>query len=231
MSRMLAPSILGIVLVLILFPTLGIADPCLMVYPAAGNVIYHYESAEYYVVGPGHPLYEAAYDRGGEVLIDINTGEIAYEVYQANGLSGFLLDEMHQGYFLMALDFDISVDGFNNFPTTYTNVVLVFDLIEPTGCMPSITIDGNPVLWSASLGWYWPIGDFVVSTPSGSNYSDIQNYAFSWAGCQTVRIWAFSDEDFNLHHDGGECFSAYSHDLTVPVKVNTWGKVKSLYNK
>ncbi len=230
MSRALFSTLFLTVTILAFAPSAGVADPCLMVYPGDGTIMYHYESAEYYVVGPGDSLYEASYDRAGWVLIDVNTGVIAYEVYQASGLAGFQLDEMHQGYFIMASDFTVTVDGFNGAPTTYVNVLMVFDLVEPEGCDPTITIGGNAVSYDMTLGWYYPIGDFVVSTMQpDSTYSDTQNYAFSWTGCQSIRIWAYSDEDFDLNHDGGECFSAFSHDLTVPTEVHTWGRVKSMY--
>lgn len=229
MGGVLRAFVLLAVAVLMVVPTTALADPCLIVYPDA-TVIYHYESAEYYTVGPGDPLYDPAYDRGGEVLIDINTNEIAYDVYQAPGLAGFELDEMYQGYFTMEFDFTLVVDGFSNAPTTYTNILLVFDLIEPDGCTPTISIDGNPVMTDPGLGYYYPIGDLSVSTPAqGNNYSDTMELDFSWTGCTNLRIWAFADEDYSLSRDGGECFSAYSHDLTVPTQETSWGGVKVLY--
>jgi len=231
MNRMTTGVLLLIVLALAFVPTGASADPCLMVYPSDGVVIYHYEAAEYYTVGPGDPLYDAAYDRGGEVLIDINTDEIAYNVYQAPGLGGFMLDNEHQGYFIISREFGLTVDGFSGNPTTYTNIVLVFDLIEPSGCSPMVTIDGNPVLWTPGIGWYWPIGDLVVSTPQNGSYSDILTFDFKWLNCTGIRVWAFADDDFDLVHDGGECFSAFSHDLVVPAQETTWGAVKSLYDQ
>lgn len=209
--------------------SVAVADPCLIVY-SDGTTIYHYDPVEYYTVTSGHPLYDAAYDRGGKVLIDANNGEIAYNIYQAPGLAGFQVDSENQGYFIIGNDFNLIVDGFNNSPTTYVNILLVFDLIEPSGCVPTITIDGNPALYDGSLGFYYPIGDLAVSTPAqGNNYSDTVMRAIHWESCSGVRIWAFSDEDYNLHRTGGECFSAFSHDLTVPTEESTWGKIKGLY--
>ena len=202
-----------------------------MVYPGNGSVVYHYEPTEYYTVGYGDSLYDAAYDLGGEVLIDINTNVIAYEVYQTPTLVGFQMDSAHQGYFINSSYFTLVVDGFSGTPTTYTNILLVFDLIEPSGCTPVITINGSPVLFDAGLGWYLPIGDLVVSTPQGIAFSDVLEFDFSWTGCTSLRAWAFADNDFDLFHDGAECFSAFSHDLTVPVEETTWGAVKSLYGQ
>ena len=231
MNRMITGGFALIVLVLALVPTGASADPCLMVYPSDGAVIYHYEPAEYYTVGPADTLYDAAYDRGGEVLVDLNTNEIAYDIYQSPALVGFMMDSEHQGYFIISPDFALTVDGFSNSPTTYGNILLVFDLIEPSGCTPFVTIDGNPVLFDPGLGWYLPIGDLVVSTPQGRTYSDVLTFDFSWTGCTNIRVWAFADDDFNMDHGGGECFSAFSHDLTVPVQETTWGAIKSLYEQ
>lgn len=230
-GRLRAYSIgIAAVLVLMILPAAGLADPCLMVYPD-GTCIYHYDPAEYYTVGPGDPLYDAMYDRGGEVLIDINTGEIAYDIYQAPGLVGFQEDPYNQGLYTMEMDFTLIVDGYSNTPTTYTNVLLVFDTFQPDGCTPVITIDGSPPLYDAGLGYYYPIGDLAVSTPLpyGGSYSDTMTFDFMWSGCSGLRIWAFADADYNLQRDGGECFSAYSHDLTVPTKETSWGKIKSIY--
>lgn len=228
-NLLLRGLVLGAVLAL---PLAALADPCLTVYPDAG-VVYHYEDTEYYTVGPGDPLYDPAYDRGGEVLIDILTGEIAYNIYQAPGLFGFVLDNVNQGFFTMEHDFNIVVDGFNNMPITYSNVILVFDWVEPDGCIPTMMVDGNvPAYDPVFDGWTYAVGDLTVVTPTpgGMNYSDTITLPFSWNGCQTVRIWAFADENFNgLFDTGSECFSAFSHDLTVPSEKSSWGKLKSLY--
>jgi len=225
--------------VLAVFVVLGLAyvpaalsDPCLMVYPGS-TCVYHYDPAEYYSVGPGDPMYDPMYDRGGEVLIDLNTNEIAYNVYQAPNLVGFVMDPDNQGWYTMDTDFELVVDGFNNAPITYTNVLLVFDRVEPSFCQPVMTVDGNPVtLYQSGLGWYYPIGDLVVSTPTfGNNYSDIVALGFSWSACTSIRIYAFSDENYNLVRDGDECFSAFSHDTTVPVEETTWGSIKEIYSE
>ncbi|UCG50709.1 MAG: hypothetical protein JSW58_10925 [Candidatus Latescibacterota bacterium] len=217
-----------------LFPAAGHAtpDPCLIVYPE-GPCEYHYESSEYYTVGPGDSLYDPMYDRGGEVLIDAITHEIAWEVYQAPGLTGFVLDEDNQGYYAIGTDFNLIVDGFSDEPTTYVNILLVFDQFEPEWCVPNIWVDGNPILYDAGLGWYYPIGDLVVSTPTehGNNYSDQVTHHIVWEICYGVRIYAFSDENYNLHRDGNECKTAFSHDTTVPTKESSWGAIKAIYSE
>jgi hypothetical protein len=210
----------------------SLADPCLMVYPGS-TCVYHYDPAEYYTVGPGDPFYDPMYDRGGEVLLTVGSNEIPYTVYQAPNLVGFVMDSQNQGWYTMDTDFDLVVDGFSNVPTTYVNVLLVFDRVEPSFCQPVMTVGGNPVsLYQSGLGWYYPIGDLVVSTPTfGNNYSDVVTLAFSWSGCTSIRIYAFSDENYNLKRDGGECFSAFSHDTTVPVEEKTWGAIKGIYSE
>jgi hypothetical protein len=212
------------------FVVLGIAgaanaDPCLVIYPDV-PCVYHYDINEYYTVGPGHPLYDPMYDRGGEVLIDINWDTIGYSVYQAPNLVGFTpsTDEK-EGYFFLDKDFTLIIDGFSNVPTTYVNILLKFDNVVPEGCVPTITIDGNPVTGDTYL-----VGDLVVSTPTPTGeYSDTIELMVSWSGCYGLHFWAFSDENYNGILDGEECFTAYSHDTTIGVEETTWGAIKSIY--
>ena len=202
------------------------ADPCLVVYPDS-PCVYHYDINEYYTVGPGDPLYDPMYDRGGQVLIDINDDSIDLSIYQAPNLVGFTpsTDE-NEGYFFLEKDFTLIIDGFSNTPTTYVNILVIFDDVVPEGCMPAITVDGMPVI----DGVYYA-GDLVVSTPTGegNNYSDTIELMVTWSGCYGIHIWAFSDENYNGERDGEECFTAYSHDTVVGVEESTWGAIKSIY--
>ena len=170
----------------------------------------------------------------GEVLIKIDPIDgdgVALDVYQAPGLVQFVLDEVNQGYFSILLDYDLVIDGYNKDPTVYSNILLVFDTFDPVDCVPVITVDGNPALFDAVLGYYYPIGDLVVSTPVGNNYSDTTTHTIVVGSCSGARVWAFADENFSLTHDlPGECFTAFSHDSTVPVEAKTsWGALKSQY--
>jgi hypothetical protein len=206
------------------------ADPCLVVYPG-GTCFYHYDTNEYYTVMMGDPLYDPMYDRGGEVLIEVLTNDIAYTVYQAPGLAGFTPSTYgNDGFFFIGNDFDLIVDGFNNMPTTYVNILLVFEA-DPSGCTPMITVDGNPAMYDADLGWYYPIGDLEVSTPTpdGNNYSDTMTFAVHFELCSGMSIWGFSDEDHDLMWTDSECFTAFSHDSTVPVNEKTWGGIKVIF--
>ena len=206
------------------------ADPCLVVYPDA-PCVYHYDTSEYYTVTSGHPLYDPAYDRGGEVLIETTTNTIDLSIYQAPNLAGFTPSVGgEEGYFFNFMTFTLFVDGFNNSPITYANILLVYEP-QPAACAPIVTVDGNPALSHMTLGLYYPIGDLVVSTPTaeGNNYSDVLTFTIDWQLCQGMRIWAFADEDFDFDWDAAECFTAFSHDVTVPVEETTWGAVKALY--
>ena len=220
---------------LLISPMAVHADTCLMTYPTS-SCMYHYSSLDCYTVGLGHPLYDSMYDLGGEVLIKIDPIDgdgIALDVYQAPGLSGLVLDEVNQGYFTLGTDYDLIIDGYNKSPTTYTNILLVFDTILPEGCAPSIMVDGQPALYDPGLGYYFPIGNLTVSTPTpvGNSYSDTVTLMIDLENCTGYRIWAFSDENYSLTHDlPGECFTAFSHDATIAVRESTWGAIKSLHH-
>lgn len=232
MSRMtLCACALCVFLAVAVAPALVSADVCLMAYTTS-PCYYHYSETDFYTVGPGDPLYDPLYDRGGEVLISVGDGKIAFDVYQATNLLGFVHDEVNQGYFAVGLAYDLVIDGYNQSPITYHNILVVFDTIDPAGCVPMITVDGNPGLFDAALGYYYPIGDLDVSTPTpvGNSYSDTIVLSVQFDGCYGFRAWGFADENHNLMHDlPGECFTAYSHDVSVPVGETTWGGVKQLY--
>jgi hypothetical protein len=204
---------------------LALADPCLVVYPNA-PCTYHYDPAEYYTVGPGDPLYDPLWDRGGKVLLEIGSNEIDYSIYQAPDLMGFQQSsDGNDGYFFIGTEFDLILDGFSHVPTTYVNIIVIFDRVDPSGCVPRIWVDGVQL-----TEMRFNAGDLVISTPTyGNNYSDTKSFHIKWGGCYGVHIWAFNDENYNGRKDGGECFTAYSHDLTIPVEDSSWGAIKSLY--
>lgn len=203
----------------------ALADPCLVVYPN-GPCTYYYDTSEYYTVGPGHALYDPLYDRGGRVLLEAGSNEIDLSIYQAPQLQGFAPSLDGEGYWFDGSEFDLVVDGFANEPTTYVNVLVVFDRAEPMGCAPAISVEGSPLAETV-----YQLGDLVVQTPTGTggNYSDVLVRHVAWDNCYGLRVWAFSDPDHNGVRTGKECFTAYSHDLTVPARETTWGTFKSLY--
>ncbi|HER43446.1 MAG TPA: hypothetical protein ENO08_03205 [Candidatus Eisenbacteria bacterium] len=204
------------------------ADPCLVVYPT-GPCNYHYDMSEYYTAGSGDPYYDAAYDRGGEVLLEVGSNEIDLSIYQAPGLMGFEPStDGNDGYFFLDTEFELVIDGFSDIPTTYPNILVVFDKYVPYGCVPDIMVNGMPI-----VGNTFSAGDLAVTTPTedGNNYSDTMVILVSWHGCYGLHAWAFSDEDYSGTHDGGECFTAFSHDSTIPTEASTWGSIKSQYDK
>lgn len=228
-SRPVCPIIVVFVM-LILIPLSGMAnpDPCLVVYPA-GSCIYHYDPSEYYTVTYGDPLYDPEYDRGGEVLLEVGTDEVDLSIYQAPQIAGFAMSTGgDDGFFLTDYSFDLILDGWSNQPKTFHNIYLVFEP-EPGDCMPMLMVEGNPI---SGPPYLYPIGDLVVSTPTpnGNNYSDTIMEALAWSGpCYGIMIWAFADENDNGIHDGGECFTAFSHDTTIPAESKTWGGIKALF--
>ena len=210
------------------------ADTCLMSYPTAPRE-YHYSSTDHYTVGLGDSLYDSQYDLGGEVLIKIDPVDgdgIALDVYQAPGLTGLVHDEVSQGYFNLGGDYDLVIDGYSKSPTTFSNILLVFDGLLPGDCTPYITVDGQPVMYDPGLGYYFPMGDLVVSTPTpvGNSYSDTITLSIVLENCIGYRIWAFADDNYSLTHDlPGECFTAFSKDTTIPVSESSWGAIKTLH--
>lgn len=217
---------MGSVCIALVAATGVFADPCLVVYPDC-PCIYRYDVNEYYTVGPGDPLYDPIYDRGGLVLLELGTGEIDHSIYQAPMLDGFEPSiDGNEGYIFVDTDFVLIVDGFSNMPTTYVNILLVFDTFVPDGCVPEITVNGMPL-----AGFTYPLGDLAVTTPTpdGNNYSDTIALMVSWRGCYGLHMWAFADDNYNGVRDGNECFTAYSHDAMVPTEESSWGAVKSLF--
>ncbi len=205
---------------------IAVCDPCLVVYPE-GPCIYYYDPAEYYTVGPGNPFYNAAYDRGGKVLLLVGTNQIDLSIYQAPGLAGFLpTPNGDEGYYFKGTSFKLIIDGFSHSPTTYSNILVVFDKTMPAGCVPAILINGSPL-----GGNVFHAGDLVVHTPTanGKNYSDVLTLSVSAVGCSGVHVWAFADDNYNGIRDGGECFTAFSHDTTIPIEASSWGRVKAMY--
>jgi hypothetical protein len=226
MKKLLLVAFGGVLLGCILVAGSAVqADPCLVVYPQ-GKCVYQYDPNEYYTVRLGDPLYDPRYDRGGEVLIELGTNDIDESIYQAPNLIGFEPSTIDEGYVFGETDFTLIIDGFSNKPTTFVNILVKFDKTVPRSCVPEIEVNGQKL-----SGMVYQGGDLVVSTPTpeGYNYSDTMSLHVVWHGCFGMHVWAFSDVNYNGQKDGGECFTAFSHDVTIPVGGSTWGAVKALF--
>lgn len=202
------------------------ADPCLVVYPE-GSCDYRYDITEYFTVGFGDSLYDPAYDRGGQVLIERGTLSIDQSIYQAPSINAFepSADGM-EGYFFYESKFILIIDGFSNEPVTYDDVVLVFEDLAQSGCEGKVLINGSPL-----DGFTYHAGSLSVTTPTaeGNNYSDMISLEIEWLGCYGMNVWAYADTDGSGMFEGGECFTAFSHDVTISTEPSSWGKIKSLY--
>jgi hypothetical protein len=69
----------------------------------------------------------------------------------------------------------------------------------------------------------WPVGDLLsraglVPSPRRSGCPDPHA-----ARQQLLR--------HDLRRDGGECFTAFSHDVTVPVEATTWGGIRGAFGR
>lgn len=218
-------------------------DPCLLVYPTLPTT-YQYDSSKYYTVTDGHPLYDPTYDRGGEVLIwdrSYYPDRIAYEIYQAPGLTGFEVATGNTGYYFTGISFDLVIDGWSNYSTTREDIRLIFEPI-PEDCTPTITVNGLPV-----TGPHYRIllGDLVVSTPvvtpTRTYYSDTIILSVEWSGCIGLHMIAYEECDHDwyrrpcpdceeettncCHH----CHHTCAHGAVVPVEEETWGAIKAMY--
>lgn len=212
----------------IIAPAAVLADPCLVVYPN-GPCVYCFDPTEYYTVGPGDPLYDPVYDRGGLVLLETGTNEIDWSIYQAPEIVRFQPSVGgNDGYVFLTPDVQLVIDGFSNAPRIFRNIIVVFDRFMPEGCTPTILVNGDPI-----TGFRYLAGDLAALTPTeyGNNFSDTFTLSIDWTSCSGIRIWAFADEDYNGLKDGGECFTAYSHDASIAVESSAWGNIKSLYRR
>jgi hypothetical protein len=209
-----------------IFATDSHSDPCLVAYPS-GSCTYRYDVTEYFTVSAGDSLYDSMYDRGGEVLRETGTMDIDYSIYQAPFLSNFepSTDGM-EGYFFYNSEFTLLVDGFSNEPVVYDNVILVFENLTPNDCTGTVIINGVTL-----VGNTYNAGSLTVTSPTveGNNYSDTISLDVKWLGCYGMNVWAYADIDGNGIKDGGECFSAFSHDVTIGASSASWGNIKNLY--
>lgn len=212
-----------VLLLLVLAFSTAAADICLIVFPLEESV-YHYKATRYYTVGPGHVFYEEEFDRGGEVLIESATDQIALEIYRANVVGFEAAWGDHYGYEINESPYTLVVQALSDEQAVYPNILLAF-LPLPDDCDPAMTVDGVPV-----VGKRHPLGDLVVDTPdqNGGYFGEIV-VEMTFAGCEGVDIWAFSDENGDQHQDSEECTSSFLYHLFVPTEESSFSTVKSLF--
>ena len=200
-------------------------DICLIAYPQEESV-YHYKDSRYFTVGPGHELYDPAYDIDGEVLICAETGEIAYEVYRANVVAFEASHDHWYGFEIQTSPYHLVIEALSPEPAVYENILLAFAFV-PVGCHPMVRVNGNLV-----DGARYALGDLAVNTQDGDGdwYGQII-VEMSFAGCEGANIWAFSDVngDLGYDYDEGECTSSYLYHVFVPAEESTFSAIKQLY--
>ncbi|MBN2170802.1 MAG: hypothetical protein JW819_05745 [Candidatus Krumholzibacteriota bacterium] len=225
--RTMVRFLAGTLMVMMAAPALAAYDYdiCLIAYPQEESV-YHYKDSRYFTVGPGHELYDPAFDIDGEVLINSETGEIAWDVYRAN-VVGF--EPSHNdwyGFEIHTSPYHLVIEALSEEPAVYVNILLAFAYV-PAGCHPMVRVNGELV-----DGARFALGDLVVNTQGedGDWFGKIV-VEMSFAGCEGANIWAFSDVngDLGYDYDEGECTSSYLYHVFVPATESTFSAVKQLY--
>lgn len=211
----------GIFLLMVLASVVS-ADICLIVYPQE-PCVYHYKASRYYTVGPGHELYDPEYDRGGEVLIEEETGQIPLEIYRGNIVGFEATSGSHYGFEITSSPCHLVVEALSDEPAVYENITLAF-LFLPDGCHPDVTINGTVVPNKRHL-----LGDLLVNQDEGDGYSGQIDVEMTFYGCTGANIWAFADEDGDLQQDSEECTSSYLYHIFLPTEEVSWSAVKSFY--
>lgn len=204
---------------------LALAETCLLVYPST-SCQFHYDTARYQVLSPGHPQYDPAYDIGGQVLWDTYESRIPIEVYRAPLLTAFEPSQTGNNEFVTLHDnFDLILDGFGPVQRSLGNVLVHFVPV-PHHSQPLIELD-HMLIGQLVCG----VPNLLVTTPLGNGfYADTSTHALRWSGTEAIRITAFSDKNNNGVFDGGEIrWSVVAKDEVVGVEERSWGAVKALY--
>ncbi|UCG51611.1 MAG: hypothetical protein JSW58_15725 [Candidatus Latescibacterota bacterium] len=210
--------------ILALLPVSSSAEPCLLAYPL-DFVVFHYDPAEYSVVGVQHPLYDPRFGVAGEMLWNSREQRVAFAIYQAPGLSGFEPSPTGKNQFYTAGNTTtIRIDGFSDVPRQLNDIYVEFSPY-PLNSTLDIFINDERI-----DGLRHVIPRLVVSTPTDDGfYSDSVDLDVRWVGSQFVRITVFADKNGNRVLDGDLCLEVVMEDLTVPTENKTWGSIKSMY--
>jgi hypothetical protein len=228
MSKGIMRAILGGIAVLSFCGVVGAgtsmaAEPSLLVYPNE-PAVFRYDPARYEIVHPSDPNFDTVFSVAGEMLWDKVEGRIPEEVYRAPALIGFEVSPFGTNEFvLMTNEFTVIVDGYNEFPRTFSNLYMRF-IPEPSHSSVLLLIDGEEV-YSLNV----PIDPLVVTTPVGDDhYADTRSHELWWTGATGLRITVYSDKNNDLaYNDGEPRFSIYAKDATISTEETSWGRIKA----
>jgi hypothetical protein len=202
------------------------AEPCILAYPGS-QTMFRYDPDRYEVLAPSDADFNPNYSLSGQMLWDKVEGRVAYEVYQAPGLSGFEpstsgRSEFHQ----VASRGTLVIDGFSVSPRQLSDVCVQFNP-RPGTAPVSVKVNGVPV-----SGLRYMIPHFAVSTPTPDGfYSDQIVLTFEWSGALQMEVIVYSDRNRNRVFDGEMGFSVLLEERTVPTRSATWGGIKAIYGE
>ncbi|MCZ6765558.1 MAG: hypothetical protein O7D32_01365 [bacterium] len=208
-----------------MIPASGVtAEPCMLVY-TPGTTLFNYDPGRYSALTSESSNYDRLYALGGTTLWDDREDRIAYEAYQAPGLTAFQQSYSgHNEFLATGRITHLIVDGFTTAPTQFADVVLQFSPV-PANARPEIFVDGELV-----SGLRHIIPAVRVSTSIGHGfYSDLIELEVRWTGAVTLEVISYADRNGNRILDGPACFVAILIDGTVRTQGKTWGGIKALF--
>lgn len=202
----------------------AVGEPSLLAYPRE-NVVFHYDPSLYRLVYPGESLYNPDYDRSGAVLWDRENNRIAYEIYQAPGLQGFIpAGGGQRGFFCNRNRIRLVVDGFSEIPTQVGAIYVRFFPV-PYQSTARVFVNGDEL-----QGFYYFIPNIQAVTPTANGfYTGTVDLEVVWSGAQMLRITAFSDKDGNRAFRDEARYDVYLRDQTIPSETRSWGRIKAIY--
>jgi hypothetical protein len=215
-------------LFLFLFLMVGklFAEPCLLIYPLQSTV-FRFDPFRYQVVTDTDPRYDPLYDRSGKMLWDLVDDRVAYEVYQAPNLQGFMASATGRSeYFVTKWEVDLAVDGFYSQPRRLNDIFVRFQPI-PSDALLDITVNGHQL---TNYRHFIPALS-VQSAVHSSFYSDTASFTVNWLGAKQIIVTAFADKDGNGVYNGEPCFNVLLEDPYVPALNTTWGQIKAIYKE
>jgi hypothetical protein len=202
------------------------AEPIILIYPNSPTV-FRYDPARYQELLPGDPNFDAAGAISGTMLWDKIENRLPIEVYRAPGLYGFEPSLTSRSEYVVTSNrFDLIIDGFHEAPRYLSNLYIRF-IPDPPHSSIDVVLDGVPL-----DRLIHPLPGFRVTTPIGGGYySDTQQVRIFWSSAVAMRVSVYSDKNGNrVYDDGIPRFGLYVLDNCIPVKSETWGSIKALYN-